>query len=241
MTVPYEDPAAQAVEDHLMREGMIPFQPGFLGTLAQCDPRLAASIIRPDLIGWGEPACGWGWEIIKLSAEFSSTAADQHIDYNLQNGVITSDLWVRKVTYTVRRPSAFAGSIFKAQSDYFNMLNPNIDFTMTVKSFCRYVISPTETPLETISNHFECVCPVGFVLGCNASISGQFINKRALASDETDTEAVIVLHCVRLPTRYESCSLKTARDLLEGMGVLRGIPPEVLGKLPHKAQAERGE
>lgn len=227
------NPTVRRIEDNLIREGMLPFQPGFLGTVAQCDPRLAAAIIRPDALGVGEPACGWGWEIIKLAGQFSGTAADQHIDYNLQDGLVMQDLWVRKITYTVRRPSFAEGSLWKAQSDYFNMLNPNIDFTMTVKSFCNYVISPTETPLETISNHFECVCPVGFVLGCNANITGQFINKRTLAETETDTEAVIVMHCVRLPTRYTACSVKHARALLQEIGVLSDAPMGALRGTPN--------
>lgn len=215
-----ENPKIRRIEDSLVREGILPFQPGFLGTVAQCDPQLANAIIRPDLIGWGEPSCGWGWEIINLSGQFSGTAADQRVPYNLFNGIVETDLWVRKVTYTVRRPSAFAGNILKAQSDYYNRLNPNIDFTMTVKSYCRYVISPTDTPLENIEQVFECVCPVGFVLGCNSSISGQFINRRVFQSDETDTEAIITMHCVRLPTRYDQCGMKEAVARLVKMGVL---------------------
>lgn len=233
------NPAVRRIEDNLIREGMLPFQPGFLGTVAHCDPRLAAAIIRPDALGVGEPACGWGWEIITLAGQFSGTAADQHISYNLQNGIVSQDLWVRKVTYTVRRPSFATGSLWKAQSDYFNMLNPNIDFIMEVKSFCNYLISPTETPLETISNHFECVCPVGFVLGCNANISGQFINKRTLGDDETDTEAVIVMHCVRLPTPYRTCSIKHARELLKEIGLVSDAPMAALQGTPENADSEQ--
>lgn len=196
-----------------------------LGEIARQDPQLAHAFIRPDLLGWGEPSCGWGWQIINITGLFTASAADQVVEGQL-NGIVEADLWVRKVTYTVRRPNAFAGSIFKGQSDEFNKLNPNIDFTMTVKSYCRYVISDTPTPLENIEQVFECVCPIGFVLGCSSQILVSFVNNRALGDgtsntpNENPTEAVVSLHTVRLPTRYDSCSLEQAIKALTDRGLL---------------------
>jgi hypothetical protein len=201
-----------------------------LGEVARCDPQLAHALIRPDLLGWGEPSCGWGWEIINLTGRFVDTTADQPNVIGQLNGIVEADLWVRKVTYTVRRPNAFPGNIFKAQSDYFNSQNPNIDFTLTVKSYCRYVISDTFTPLENIEQTFECVCPVGFVLGCSSQMTAQFINRRALAVDENPTEAIISFHAIRLPTRYDSCSIEKAVQALQEQGILQGpynkLPPD---------------
>lgn len=208
--------------------GVIPTDLGFL---ADHDPQLAASFLRPDLIGWGEPSCGWGWEIINLAATFTALTADQTLPAQM-NGVVEADLWIRKVVYTVQRPNAFAGNIFKAQSDYFNRLNPNINFTMSVKSYCRYLISEDAMPLENIEQVFECVCPVGFVLGCSSQIAMQFTNLRALATDENPTTATVSLHGTRLPTRYDSCGPKEAVARLQKYGYLKGHPepePEAEG------------
>lgn len=216
----------QEIEAGLQRNGIIPLQPGFLGQVAQCDPQLASAIIRPDLLGWGEPSCGWGWQILNVSGRWTGGAADQNIPYTLAEGIVEADLWVRKITYTVQRPNAFAGNILKAQSDYYNRLNPNINFTMTVKSYCRYVISPTATPLENIEQVFECVCPVGFVLGCSSQFSGNFTNLRALANDEIPTIATITLHTVRLPTRYDQCGVNEAVARLQKLGILQEMADE---------------
>lgn len=223
-------------------------RPGWLGEVARIDPRLAVSllggiddhgqVIRPDLLGWGDPTCGWGWEIINIAGQFNEGTADQHVRGQI-TGIVEADLWVRRVTYTVKRPSAFSGSIFKAQSDYFNRLNPNIDFTLQINSHCKYLISPDPTPIENIEQTFECVCPVGFVLGCSANIQAEFVNTRTfLCGQETEADngecptiVVITLHAVRLPTRYDSCAIKTAVnalhsiDLLSGPGELRGLEP----------------
>lgn len=215
-------PDVQAIENNLRRQGILTPKdgPGFLGMVAAVDPQLANAIIRPDLIGWGEPSCGWGWEILNVSARFTDGAANQNVPFQLAEGIVETDLWVRRVTYTVQRPRAFEGNIFKAQSDYFNRLNPNINFTLTVKSYCRYVISPTETPLENIEQQFECVCPIGFVLGCSSQFSGFMTNLRAFAGDEVPTIATITFHTVRLPTRYDSCGVNEAIARLQKFGVL---------------------
>lgn len=216
---------------------------GWLGEVARHDPRLAvallggvsadAEFIRPDLLGWGDPTCGWGWEILKLTGTFETGAANTEVEGQL-DGIVEADLWVRKVVYTVKRPNAFANSIFKAQSDFFNAKNPNIDFTLTIKSHCRYLISPDPTPLENIENTFECVCPVGFVLGCSAQIRATFVNTREFVGTsgqvvvgEIPTIAVITMHCVRLPTRYDSCALDTAVKALVSAGYLNPTPKQL--------------
>lgn len=205
-----------------------PLDREFLGQIACTDPRLARALlgptIRPDLLGLGVPECGsWGWQIINLVARFEAGAADQFLTAR-QNGIIETDLWIRQVTYTVRRPNAFAGSIFKGQSDWFNRQNPNIDFRLIVKSFCRYTIAVDPTPLENIETVFECTCPVGMVLGCSAQLEATFQNLRALAADEVPTEAIISLHGVRLPTSYTACSVEVAVKALIDAGILAGLP-----------------
>ena len=188
------------------------------GTVGACGPD-GTPVVRPDLIGWGEPSCGWGWEIINLTGTWTSGAADQLVEGQM-TGIVEADLWIRKVMYTVQRPLAFPGSVFKAQSDEMNKKNPNINFELTVKSYCQYVIANTPTPLENIEVAFECVCPVGFVLGCSSQMSAQFTNLRALADDEIPTNAVISFHAVRLPTRYDNCGVNVAVAELMAAGLL---------------------
>lgn len=223
-------------------------KPGWLSEIAQIDPRLAYSLvggpatlekvrenpqlgvgaqgyIRPDLIGWGVPSCGWGWEIINLCAQFEDTAANQYIPAK-QGGIVEQDLWVRKVVYTVTRPNAFQGNIFKGQSDHFNKLNPGLKFSLIVNSWCKYLISPDFTPLENIEQVFECVCPIGFVLSCNSQMTAQITNCRALfdtseTNTEIPTEVTITFHAIRLPTRYDACSVEKAAAALVEMGILK--------------------
>jgi len=171
------------------------------------------------MLGWDEASGGWGWEIINLVGRFNDGAANQSVQGQL-TGIVETDLWVRKVTYTVQRPNAFAGNIFKAQSDWYNRLNPNINFTLSVKSYARYMISPEPTPLENIEQVFECVCPIGFVLGCSTQMSAFFTNLRAFAADEVPTIATITMHAIRLPTRYDSCGVNQAVTALQKYGLL---------------------
>lgn len=177
-----------------------------IGQLAGVDPFLAAALlpgfIQPDQIGVCEPRCGWGWEIINIVGCFNSGAIQTVTGIVCD---IDTDLWIRKVMYTVSRPNAFPGNIFKAQSDHFNSLNPNIDFTLAIKSYCHYLISPDPTPLENIAIDFECVCPVNFLIGCNAVIRSEFTNRREFATDEVPVQATITFHAIRLPTSYQSC------------------------------------
>lgn len=201
--------------------------PQFLGQIAAYDPRLAYTLLQvPGLIRAGGFIDTGGWEIINLVGRFESGAANTQVQAKLQ-GIVEADLWVRRVTYTVRRPRAFAGNIFKAQSDYFNKLNPNIDFTLIVNSYCRYFISPEPTPLENIETVFECVCPAGLVLRCAASMVATFTIRRDLAPDEIPTEAIISLHCTRLPRDiYGACGsesiLAALADVYSGYP---GCPP----------------
>jgi hypothetical protein len=188
-----------------------------LGQVALADPRLAAALLPPEkgsggLSGHGQggilPGGGFGidacpafvWKLIDICADFTTTEP-KTISAQVTS-VITRDLWVRKITYTVRRPNAFAGSIFKAQSDHFNKLNPNVDFTLTIHSYFDYVITADPTPLENIEMVFECVCPIGFVIGCALSIEATYTLLRALAADEVPYNVCITLHTITLPRSY---------------------------------------
>lgn len=202
--------------------------PQWLGEVALVDPRLAYTLLRiPGLVTANGCINDGGWEIINLVGRFESGAAGTVVEGKLQN-LLDTDLWVRKVTYTVRRPNAFAGNIFKAQSDWFNRQNPNIDFTLVIDSFCRYLISPGPTPLENIEAVFECICRAGLVLRCHMGMLATFVLNRALAADEIPTEAIISFHGVALPTGiYGACTNEIAIAALREYGAIvpPGIPP----------------
>jgi len=208
-----------------------------LGQVAAANPRLAAALLPPmperqqdrglgshgvsidslaDLALLQDPCPAFTLKAIPVCATFTSTEPKT---IPAQFGtLITRDLWIRKITYTVRRPNAFAGSIFKAQSDVFNAQNPNVDFTLTVKSFTDFVIASEPTPLETLELVFECVCPIGFVLGCAASIAANFTLRRALAADEVPYEVCIVFWAITLPRRFD-ISLEVAIAALTARGI----------------------
>src|SRR5262245_58586206 len=182
--------------------------PRYLGEIAMQDWRLAGALLAAAKAGAGyrlqngmllDTIGARGWQIINVKATFSSTAADKTVEGQTL-GIVETELWVRRVTYTVRRPRYAQGSIWKAQSDYFNKLNPNIDVNpFIIHSFCNYIIADSATPLENIEAVFECVCPAGLVLGCSANIEAFFTILRELQSDEVPTDVVISLHGTRLP------------------------------------------
>jgi len=194
-------------------------KPQWLGDVAACDARLAYTLLQSGMAPGGYVDTG-GWELINLVGRWESGTANQTVQGE-QLGIIEADLWIRRVKYTVRRPLAFPGSIFKSQADYFNMLNPNIDFTFIVNSFCRYVISPKPTPLENIREVFEASAPAGMVLRCSADVLVEYTNNRALAADEIPTEAIITLSGTRLPPGiYGGCTEVQAREVLKELGLL---------------------
>lgn len=192
----------------------------WLGDIAQFDPNLAATLLECGKVDVGGMVDTGGWEMLSFTGRFTSLAANQNVE-GQQSGVVTSDLWVREVKYTVRRPNAFAGNVFKAQSDYYNAKNPNIDFRLTINSYCRYLISPEFTPLENIESVFQRVTPIGLVLRCSANIVARFTNLRAFASDENPTEAIITLQGVRLPSEYYGrCNAAQSRAMLRELRYL---------------------
>lgn len=195
----------------------------WLGEVALYDPRLARALLCPDMVGnvtlRDRILDGLGWEVINIKACFQSGEANQSLQAEISDGYLGSDVWVKKVVYTVRRPNAFAGSIFKAQSDHFNKLNPNISFTLNIKSYCDYLISPSATPLENIEQIFECVCPQGLVLKYGAQILASFTNCRPLAEDEIPTEVVITMHGIRLRMGVYDCQLVDAISALKSVGI----------------------
>ncbi len=199
--------------------------PTWIQDTAYFDPRLAWLLLS---CGRGNCIAPSGWEILNIEGRWDSGAANTTVEGHLSDRLDT-DVWVRLVTYTVRRPNFLPGSTWKAQSDYYNMKNPNIAFEMQIKSFCNYFIAQNPTPLENIGIKFECVCPAGLVLKCNSQIRVRYTNLRVFTEEEVPVEAIISLHGVTLPPNlYTSCDVPTAIANLQNAGILpSGFQPPV--------------
>jgi hypothetical protein len=198
-----------------------------IGEIAQYDPRLAATLLyggafapKGVILGGVASAVG-GWEILNLRATFTSGTANQTLPVTLPD-VAEVDMWVRDIRATVRRPNYFSGNPLRDIANTAYAKNPDIDFTLEIKTWCNFAISLDPTPLGNIEETFECVCPVGLVLTCGSSIIGSFTNTRALVDpDEIPTEAIISLHVTRLPRNncYAQMDIATALAVLKNKGL----------------------
>ena len=193
-------------------EGGLVRKPTWLGDVAACDPKLAWTLREMGRAPGGYIDTG-GWEMIPLSASWTSGTVNQLVEADTQ-GIVESELWVTGVEYAVERPNAFAGNVLKSMSDFFNSLQPNIDFTLQIKSYCNYLIATEPVPLQTIRTCLR-KYPAGLVLRCGSSVKATFTNGRAWGETEVPVIATVVLHALRLPDRlYGMCTSEQAAALV---------------------------
>ncbi len=132
------------------------------------------------------------------------------------------DFFVTDMRSTVNRPLAFAGSIFKAQSDVFNSQNPNIDCRLTVQGGnpgAQYVINGNFTPLELLAPPIAgaTASPVmcNFTLRHMQTVKAEFVFNRALGEGENPTSVSIIFKGWRLGcSMYNGLSTQQARAAL---------------------------
>jgi hypothetical protein len=180
-----------------------------LGEVAAYDMKLAATLIESGRVAkrvdaLGNPELDYaintrGWQLVNLVARWESGTADDTIEARLVEN-ICADLWVCSVRTTVRRPLFASGSLWKAQSDYFNSLNSGIDFTLITKNNCYdLAISPDPTPLDNIREVFGESCPFGIVLTCGATFDSWFTYTRSLTeAGVIPMEAIVTFSGIRL-------------------------------------------
>lgn len=210
--------------------------------IASFNPRLAYTLANAGAIKSGTYLDAGGWEVVNVAATFSTAddAGNIPAETTVKGqlfGTIQKDLWIRKVIYTVRRPNAYAGNIFKAQSDFFNSKNPNIDFQLVVNSYDKYVISSDFTPVEDVEMVFEAAAPAGLVLGPASSVEATFINRRVFFGGqnlfrvpvgENPTQVILSFHGTRLPSDvYSNCDLQEATKYLREKGIWPSSPDVV--------------
>lgn len=198
----------------------------FIGQCAKSDPQLAWALLQAASQPGGLVDSG-GWEILNLEGTFVTGEQGETIDAVMQ-GIVEADLWLRAVTYTVRRPNAYAGNILKAQSDVENAKNPNVDVSLLVSSFCQFLITgqASNTPLENLPSVFSCACPAGLVLRATARITSQLFLKRDLDDEvgEVPYNVVISLHTTRLPIGlYSAATREQAVAMLQELGFFQEV------------------
>jgi hypothetical protein len=180
--------------------------------LAEINPRAALAM------AYGQAVPGLYRATLVTSA---SLVAGQVYSADLDEP-IGDDFFVTDVRSTVNRPLAFAGSIWKAQSDVYNAQNPNIDVRMQVKgglSGQGYVINANFTPLELIAppiaGNTSSPMLCNFLLGTMQTVTCEFVFNRAPADDENPTRVTISFKGWRVGcTAYLGLSIPQAREKL---------------------------
>lgn len=135
--------------------------------VAQFNPILALARARR------VPFAPW---ILPLTATFTSNDPVVIPSSTLANGQGRVDqiTIVDSVRYTVDQPNAFAGSIFKAQSDYFFAQQSGLQCKIDVDGAPRYGVVPFFTPLKDALEFIGRKWPQGWVLTYNQSIRMAF-------------------------------------------------------------------
>ncbi len=188
-----------------------------LASLAKSNPRVAYWIARGD----------WIAQSYRITISFTSGAADVPYSAYLDEP-IGSDFFVTDMRSTVRRPNAFAGSVFKAQSDVANAQNSGIDVQLRTQGGGlgdQYVINGSFTPLELVAppiagaTQKPLLC--GWTLVNMQTVKADFILRRTLADDEIPTEASIIFTGMRLScSMFNGMSTEQARAALAALGVI---------------------
>lgn len=170
--------------------------------------------------------------------EFVTGAADR-----LQTGQLASvmgdDFYVQDIRSQVWRPAAFAGSIFKAQSDVYNAQNTNLSARLRVEGGGmgqQYVVNGDFSPLELIAPPISGptvsdACGQGFVLTYGQTMKLDVAVKRTLAADELPMRVWVQLRGWRLGCmNFNNMS----------PGEARSKAVEALARLPAFMQAPTG-
>lgn len=134
--------------------------------VAQWNPILALARARR------VPFAPW---VLPLSATFTdSTEVIPSVALDNGQGRVDQITIVDTVRYTIDRPTAFEGSIFKAQSDYFFAMQSGIQVTLNVDGAPRYGVVPTFTPIKDALEMVGERWMKGWILTYNQSIRMAF-------------------------------------------------------------------
>ena len=154
------------------------------------NPRLSFFLLRE------RPLLGvYGFEI-----EFASGAEGVAVEGALPS-TLGEDFYLHDLRSQVSRPNAFAGNIFKAQSDVHNAMNSNIAVKLQVtggRPGGRYLINENFGALELIAPNVQSprpsiVCGRDFVLEYTQSLKASMMLRRTYAQGELPLRVEISL------------------------------------------------
>jgi hypothetical protein len=203
--------------------------PNNIGEIFARDWRLAGALLESGRVDLKNgPNLGRidvrGWTLINLVGRWESGAADATVEARLVEN-ICADMWVCDVRTTVRRPNFALGSLWKAQSDWFNSLNSGIDWTLVIKNNCYDLAVATDpTPLDNVRGVFRDSCPFGIVLTCGATFDSLFTYTRSLTETGVlPMEAIVTFSGIRLRNGcYQMCDydsvVTTVAGIMKGQG-----------------------
>lgn len=183
----------------------------YLTALAKTNPRAAYFLAKGD----------WVHQSYRITFSFTSGTPDVNYPAYLDEPM-GEDFFVTDMRSTVRRPNAFAGSVFKAQSDVANAQNSGVDVMLRTQGGSpgqQYVINGSFTPLELVappiasSTSKPLVC--GWVLTHMQTIKAEFILRRTLGDTEIPMDVSIIFTGMRLGcSMYNNMSVEQARTLI---------------------------
>ncbi len=126
-------------------------------------------------------------QVFKLSARLVSGAIDETVNGSTRTDSdddgFCSDFVIVGCKFQIRQNNAFAGSIWKAQFDYFNAKNSGIDVRMTIDQCPKFDIVPNPTAIELVAQAADATedefqFPYGFVAPRCSSVHAFFTNTR---------------------------------------------------------------
>ena len=185
-----------------------------LDEIAAVNPRLAVALLRsnPQLP-----------QVYSLTVEFTSGAPDVPVSAQFDSPV-TEDFWVYKTEFQVQQPEAFPGSIFRAQQQYYNALNPNImaSFTVSGGVGLPWLFSSAPLPVEALASPMtgpggegRYGCCSNFVMFFPQTLKGTFWFSRQYDVAEVPTVLTITFAGLTLGCKnYGGLTIKQAQEIL---------------------------
>jgi len=188
-----------------------------ISQIAQMDPVVALALLQSPS---KQP------QIFSLRAQLTSGALDEQVDGSTgdDNG-FCSDFLILSARYQVRRNNAFAGSIFKGQSDTTNALNSGIDVTLKVEGQCpTFFMMDEPVPLELVadapgSTDNASGFPYGFIAPKCGRIKAEFTNRRPFLVADGPVELFMAFRGISLGCGLQTIELPFAREELARLGI----------------------
>lgn len=148
-------------------------------------PRLAYWLCRAERI----------WTMYQLVATWVTGAQNQPPISTSLPKPIGCDFYVRDMAFTIRRPNAFKGSVFKAQSDAENMFDSGINVRLTVDGCPKYTITDDAMPIELVARPATLAdsCCISFPLTATQVLRAIFTLSRNLDPGQANPCSAVVI------------------------------------------------